>query len=84
MGSKYPFGELGETITEDTSIAVRKRLHYDSEQEYEIIRHMIHFLKVARHDNLVNLVKVLEDQNEIQLLYEYVPLRLERWLLDVN
>lgn len=45
---------------------------------------MIHFLKVARHDNLVNLTQVLEDQNEIQLLYEYVPLRLERWLLDVN
>jgi hypothetical protein len=59
MGAKYPFGELGEVINEDTSTSVLKRLHHTSEEEYELIQHMIHFLKAARHENLVNLKQVL-------------------------
>lgn len=45
---------------------------------------MIHFLKAARHDNLVNLEKALEEEDRIELFYEYVPFRLEKWLLDIN
>lgn len=45
---------------------------------------MIHFLKVARHDNLINLEKVVEGKNEIVLLYEYAPFRLEKWIVTVN
>ena len=37
---------------------------------------MIHFLRVARHDNLINLEKIVEAKDEIILLYEYAPFRL--------
>lgn len=45
---------------------------------------MIHFLKAARHENLVNLEKALEEEDRIEVFYEYVPFRLEKWLLDIN
>jgi hypothetical protein len=45
---------------------------------------MIHFLKVARHDNLINLEKVVEGKDEIILLYEYAPFRVEKWIVTVN
>lgn len=33
MSESYPFGELGETITEETSINVVKKLSFSNEQE---------------------------------------------------
>lgn len=59
MSSRYPFGELGETITQETSINVVKKLNFSSPEEYDMIQHMIHFLKAAKHENLVNVEKVL-------------------------
>lgn len=49
-----------------------------------MIKQMIHFLRAARHDNLVNIEKVLEGQEAIELHYEYAPFRLEKWVVAVN
>lgn len=84
MSSQYPFGELGETITQDTSINVVKKLNFSSSEEYDMIQHMVHFLKAAKHENLVNLEKVLTNEDQIQLYYEYAPFRLEKWVVDIN
>lgn len=45
---------------------------------------MVHFLKAARHDNLVNLQKVMTTGDQVELHYEYVPFRLEKWVVDIN
>ena len=63
---------------------MKKTLHFDNSEEYEMIKQMIHFLRAARHDNLVNIEKVLEGQEAIELHYEYAPFRLEKWVVAVN
>lgn len=49
-----------------------------------MIKQMAYFLKAARHDHLVNVDRMLEGQDYVELYYDYVPMRLEKWLLDVN
>jgi hypothetical protein len=49
MGEQYPFGDMGEVLTEDTKVFVKKILKISCEEEREIIGNMTHFLKVARH-----------------------------------
>ena len=49
-----------------------------------MIQQIIHFIKLSRNTHLVNLEKVMENEQEITLFYEYVPFRLEPWLLDIN
>jgi hypothetical protein len=63
---------------------VKKSLRFGSEEEREMIRQMVHFLRAARHDSLVNLEKSLEGPNEVQLYYEYAPFKLEKWIATVN
>jgi hypothetical protein len=45
---------------------------------------MAYFLKAARHEHLVNVDRMLETKGYVELYYDYVPMRLEKWLLDVN
>jgi hypothetical protein len=71
-------------LREDTCAMVKKSLRFNCEQERETIRQMVHFLKAARHDSLLNLEKVLEAPNEVQLYYEYAPFKLEKWIATVN
>jgi len=59
MSDSYPFGQLGETLTEDTKAHVIKTLHFSSEDQYDMIKQMVHFLKSAKHENLINIEKVL-------------------------
>ncbi len=49
MGEQYPFGDMGEVLTEDTKVFVKKILKISCEEEREMIGNMTHFLKVARH-----------------------------------
>lgn len=49
-----------------------------------MIATMIHFIKAARNDSLINLEKILEGSGEVQLYYEYAPFRLEGWIVTVN
>ncbi len=82
MGEAYPFGEL--PAQNALNVQVRKTLHLASEEERAVVSQMVHFLKSARHDYLVNLERVLEEEDRVHLCYEYAPLRLERWLVAVN
>lgn len=41
-----------------------------------MIQEMIYLLKAARHDNLINVERVLEGEDFIELYYEYAPFRL--------
>jgi len=45
---------------------------------------MVYLLNVVKHDNLVNVERVLEGEDCVDLYYEYAPFRLEKWLLEVN
>jgi hypothetical protein len=84
MAEQYPFGELGEVLTEDTKVLVKKTLRISCAEEREIIGNMTHFLKVARHENLINLEQVVERKDEVSLFYEYVPFKLEKWIVTVH
>lgn len=84
MAEQYPFGELGEVLTEDTQALVKKTLKISCEEQKEIIRNMTHFLKVARHECLINLENVVERKDEVILFYEYAPFKLEKWIVTVN
>ena len=59
MKENYPFGELGETITEGTSVKVVKTLPFNNPQEKNMIQQIVHFVKASKHDYLVNLISVL-------------------------
>lgn len=84
MEGSYPWGELAEVLREDTRAMVKKSLRFNSAEEREMIRQMVHFLRAARHPSLVNLEKTLEGQDEVQLYYEYAPFKLEKWIATVN
>ena len=45
---------------------------------------MIHFVKTLSHPNLINLASVTGEAHSFHLYYEYVPFRLESWVLGVN
>jgi hypothetical protein len=45
---------------------------------------MVYLLNAVKHPHLVNLEKVQQTPNCIDLYYEYAPFRLEKWLLEVN
>lgn len=49
-----------------------------------MIENMLHFLHVARHPNLVNIHEIAKEKRSVEIYYEYAPLKLEKWLLDVN
>jgi hypothetical protein len=59
MEGTYPWGELGEVMHEDTRAMVKKTLRFGSPEERETIRQMVHFLRAAKHDSLINLEKSL-------------------------
>jgi hypothetical protein len=75
---------LSGVITEKNSAMVKKTLHYSNETEYDMIQHMVHFIKIAKHEHLVNIIQVKEGGDCVELYYEYAPLKLERWIIDVN
>jgi len=41
-----------------------------------MIKQMVYFLKAAKHEYLVNVDKMLDGEDYIELYYEYVPMRL--------
>ena len=45
---------------------------------------MIHFIKTLSHPNLINLNSVSGGTDSFHLYYEYVPFKLESWVLGVN
>lgn len=45
---------------------------------------MVHFIKTAAHPYLINLLNVEESPAQVHLFYEYVPLKLEPWVLGVS
>ena len=49
-----------------------------------MIQNIIHFMKVAKHAHLVNLERFNEGSDVFELYYEYVPFRMENWLLEVD
>jgi flagellar motor component MotA len=65
MEETYPFGELGEVLNEDTKAVVRKALKFEGEEERAIIKQMVHFLKAARHESLINVERMLEGPGEV-------------------
>jgi hypothetical protein len=60
MANQYPFGELGEALSEGTKAIVKKTLKCSCENERDVIKQMVHFLKAAKHENLINVERILE------------------------
>jgi hypothetical protein len=36
----------------------KKSLHYSNETEYDMIQHLVHFIQIAKHQHLVNIIQV--------------------------
>lgn len=85
MEKEFPFGQLKESVGEETVVLVRKRLIFHSEKELEIIKKMVGFLEGVSHDNLVNFSHAERAADHtVHFYYEYVPLTLEKWVLDLG
>jgi hypothetical protein len=84
MHEGYPFGELKEAHGEEV-VVVRKKLVYHSPAQLEIIKKMVQFLSTLDSEFLIQLRSCENNGGgEFYFYYEYVPLTLEKWILDLG
>ena len=83
MKSEYPFGESPQ-VEDSSEYLVHKELPFANQEQKEMVAQMVHFIKTIKHPYLVNLANTTEEPNACHLYYEYVPIKLESWLLAVN
>jgi hypothetical protein len=85
MHEAYPFGELKEAAQGTEGVLVRKKLIYHNAGQLEIIKKMVQFLSTLENDFLIKLRHCENGgTGEFYFYYEYVPLTLEKWILDLG
>lgn len=66
-------------------VLVRKKLVYQSPAQLEIIKKMVTFLSTLESEFLIQLRHCESSgSGEFYFYYEYVPLTLEKWILDLG
>lgn len=83
MDDHYPFGECEESTSELTRVLVRKIFEV-SLQERNRLLEKANILKKLKSEQLIKLESVLEEDETIHFLFEYVPIRLETWISNIN
>lgn len=63
---------------------MRKKLVYQNAGQLEIIKKMAEFIATLESEHLVQLLGWESHSGEAFFYYEYVPLTLERWILDLG
>lgn len=85
IDNHYPFGQLKETISDEQLVLVHKKLTFYSERELEILKKMSQFLGSLDSDYLISLHHFEQgNDNKFHFYYEYAPLTLEKWILDLG
>ena len=86
MLEAYPFGQLTTTQPESqTTTLVCKSLVYSSPAERDILLKMKELMSSLQNDHLIALHHATHHHNGIfEVYYEYAPLALERWVLEVG
>jgi hypothetical protein len=84
-GEGYPFGQLKETVSEEELVLVHKKLIYHSEKELEILKKMSAFISSLESEFLISLHHAERTpDNKYHFYYEYAPLTIEKWILDMG
>ena len=83
MKEYYPFAVV-QSATEQT-VLVRKNLIYEGNNQLNIIQKMKGILQSLEHENLIGFKHAAEmAPNTYSFFYEYVPLNIDKWLLDMG
>jgi hypothetical protein len=77
MDQGYPFG-AAPNANPQKCLVKRKLLKTESQLEKTKV------LALLKHDCLIKLQSLEEEENEYWLLFEYVPLSIEKWYGAVN
>lgn len=83
MTDAYPFGECEEGDDQAVRVLVRRRLPL-SPASRESLLARTHLFRRLNQSCIVRLEQVLEEEDGLQLLYEYVPIRMQTWISNIN
>lgn len=82
MEDKYPFGECAEGDDQTVKVLVRRQLDWGIHPQALLDR--AYFFRRLNHNCIVRLDQVLEEEDSMHLLYEYVPIRMKTWIENIN
>ena len=82
MGDRYPFGQCAEGDDQTVRVLVRKQMEWGLQPETLIER--AQFFRRLNQSCIIRLEQILEQQEGMHLLYEYVPIRMQTWISNIN
>lgn len=83
MEDNYPFGECEECTNENTRVLVRK-IYQVSVQERNRLLDKVNTLRKLKNEHMIKIESVLEEEESIHFLFEYIPIKLETWISNIN
>ncbi len=83
MDDHYPFGQCEESTNQNTRVLVRK-IYEVSVQERNKLLQKANIMKKLKCEQLIKLESVLQQDQTIHFLFQYVPIRLETWISNIN
>jgi hypothetical protein len=83
MQHSYPFGECEDGDDQSIRILVRRSIDCPpADKEATLTR--AHFFRRLNQSCIIRLEQVLEEEAAVTLLYEYVPIRMQTWISNIN
>lgn len=83
MQGAYPFGECEEGDDQSVRILVRRSIDCPpADREATLTR--AHFFRRLNQSCIIRLEQVLEEESGVTLMYEYVPIRMQTWISNIN
>lgn len=83
MTGNYPFGECEEGDDQSVRVLVRRSIECGvNGKESTLTR--ANFFRRLNQSCIIKLEQVLEEDNAVTLLYEYVPIRMQTWISNIN
>ena len=82
MSDRYPFGQCAEGDDQTVRVLVRKQMEWGLQPETLIER--AQFFRRLNQSCIIRLEQILEQQEGMHLLYEYVPIRMQTWISNIN
>ena len=83
MQDHYPFGECEECSNDNTRVLVRK-IYQVSLMERNKLLEKVGILRRLRNEHMIKIESVLEEEESIHFLFEYIPIKLETWISNIN
>jgi len=83
MNSGYPFGECDEGDDQSVKVLVRRSLPCNIPQREDLLGRC-NFFRRLNQTCIIKLEQILEEESCLHLLYEYVPIRMQTWISNIN